>query len=146
MAIPLLVDDAIAAIAQLRAILEALRNANRKKKEFEELDLPDGERGWLMFDSMPPWAFSGNSTQSSDHTFGSGPVGQADNAGIERAKKQADRDRGKALARWRAQKEKDPEEWAKFIAQLIASSRSKNRRAAWNAKLLLGQLRQWGLI
>jgi hypothetical protein len=145
-AIPLLVDDAIAAIIQLRTILENLKRANRKREEFEELDLPDGPTEWLMFDSMPPWAFSGNSTQSSDRLFGSAPEGQADNAGIERAKKQAERDRGKARKRWEDQKRKDPKAWAEFIAQLISASKSKNKRVAYNAKLLLGQLRQMGLI
>lgn len=145
MSIPLLVDDARAAIIQLQMILEALRAAKRKKEEFEELDLPDAPPAPIL-DGMPPWAFSGPSPQSADRNFGSSPGGLTDNKGIENALKQAKRDEGKALKNLRERKARDPEGWADWIKQLTLQAQSKDLKVKFNARALLARLRQWGLI
>ena len=145
MSIPLLVDDARAAIIQLQMILEALRAAKRKKEEFEELDLPDAPPAPIL-DGMPPWAFSGPSPQSSDRAFGSAPSGLSDNQGIENARKQAERDANKARENLRKKKARDPEGWAEWIESLTNQAQSKNLKTRFNARALLARLRQWGLI
>lgn len=140
MAVPLFKVDCLAAIEQLRAIRDELKRAKEALPENKDVfDLPDGPKIPLLFDSMPPWAFSGNSTQSSD------VGGTQTNEAIEQGRKRQERAAKSARAYYERMK-RDAVKWKQFVIALIQQSASANKKLAYQARILIAQLRQWGLL
>lgn len=138
MAIPLLVDDAVATIEWLNRLLALLKRKNDLPENLEVFDLPDGPV-IPLFQGMPPWAFSGNSTQSSD------VGGTQTNEAIEQGRKRQESAAKGALEyfKWL---QRDTVNWWRFISDLNKRAASSNKKIAYQARMLLARLHQWGLI
>lgn len=127
MAIPLLVDDADAAIKQLEEFLARLKALRKKQQEAEEREALK-RRPIQMFEGMPPWAVPGGIGQGAQESWRGGT-----DAGLSGS--------------WYAEyKKNDPAGFAELLRRLYRDARSRNDRVRFAALALLNHLKLAGLI